>query len=293
MPKPSTGIVLHSSKFQSMSESKKFDEYRIHFRKLHSDMFNDAEANYAKKNELLEDILKANLEFTKGKKEKILKSLYTSLGESYHHFRIANKKVTKIEKDFKQSEIENEPSANVFIYTASSEQRILIESDKTSFNDSKAVANIIETALNRKFAKYRLALSITAEIEESEFWSLVNMYEGRITCIEFDFLYPNLPKSHTTITEELKEAFESIGAPKGSLQFQAEKNDTLKNINEDNEQIKNLNQAVSLQGQPVTIKVKNLKGKKKTGKQRKSISIEMSEKAFEKLLEFAKEIMKG
>lgn len=270
----------------------KFDEYRFHFRPYGSrDLFVDPEIQLRIKNTILQGILNNDLVFIHRRIR--LKYQHTDLGEGFHHFKIANKKFTKIEKDFQQTTIENEPSVNVFLWNDIDEQKVLIESDKTSFGESKVVAKILESGLNSRLAQTGLAVSINAEIEESEFWDLVKKYKGRITSLEFRLLYPNLPKSHSVISEELEEVFNAIGSTEGNLKLKAENGQTLRNLDENNEQISSLNTAASLQGMPITIRVEKERHSKKTGKTKKTVLIvEAITQDPKDLLKMAKKYLK-
>ncbi|HMJ68172.1 MAG TPA: hypothetical protein VK508_04730 [Cyclobacteriaceae bacterium] len=258
-----------------MDERLKFDEYRFHFRPLVTpDLFNSVESVddlMSNKTVILREILQSQITFTHRNRQ--LNYLYTDLGDDLHQFRIANVRTTKIEQDFEEVVIENEPSATLFLWNNPNEQKILIESDKTSFQESKVVGRLLERTLNERLKPHKLALSIKLEIEQSEFWQLVKKYEGKITEIEFNLLYPNLPKSHSVISEELEAVFKSINSPEGSVKFKSENGQALTNLVESNQQINSLNTAASLQGMPIVIKVKQEKGKKKTGKSRKSFTI--------------------
>jgi hypothetical protein len=270
----------------------KFDEYRFHFRPYGSrDLFIDPETQMNIKNTILQGVLNNSLTFNHRRVR--LKYQHTDLGEGFHHFRIANKKYTKIEKNFLRTNIENEPSANVFLWNDIDEQKILIESDKTSFGESKVVAKIIENSLNSRLAQEGLALSVNAEIEESEFWDLVNKYEGRIKSLEFQLLYPNLPKSHSVISEELEEVFKGIGSSEGNLKFKAEDGHTLRNLHESNRALSSLNTAASIQGMPITIRIEKERHVKKTGKSKKTVTIiEVIIQDPKELLKIAKKYLK-
>jgi hypothetical protein len=285
-------VVNLSTKCFSM-DGVKFDEYRLHFRpNAQTDIFINQSDVWERKNQLLEDVFRSEMVFHY--KNAILNYLHSSLAENLHHFRIANKKVTKLEKNFQRTDVENEPSSNIFILNTNSEQKLFIESDRTSFGDSKVAAKIFENAINRTIGNYGLKVFIKAEIQESEFWDLVKEFQGKITSVEFNLLYPNLPKSHTTISDELKEVFQSIGSIEGSIEFKSEKGEVLKNLNDSNEQISSLNNAASLQGMPITIRVKNERFKRKTGKTKKTVqTIDISGSDQGRLLEVARELFKN
>lgn len=268
----------------------KLDEYRLQFRPLRqTDLFLNPEEEWKRKNEILEGILTdttANFYY----RNKLLNHKHTRIKKYMHHFQIANKKIARLEQDFKRAEFDNEPSSNVFILNEKNEQKFFIESDRTSFGDSKILARIIENYINLNLRQNGLAVTINPEIEESEFWNLVEKYDGQIKSIEFHLAYPNLPKAHTTISDELKKVLNSVDAADGKFEIKAEKDKHL-NISKSNKEIESLNNASSLQGKPITIKLDRDRKFYKTGKMRKSREIiEISGSDPEELSRIAKEL---
>jgi len=252
----------------------KFDEYRFHFKPTQQvGLF--GQDGMAKKNEIFGEILKGEIIFTyKGRQLNFLKH---DLGKNKYYLRLANVRKTKLEKNFKSQYFDNEPSCNIFIWNDPKEQKILIESDKTSFNDSQVVAKILQKAFTPPLNSEDLQIDIRKEIQETEFWDLVKKYEGKIKEIEFNLIYPNLPAAHKNISDELKEASKMLKADESSIAFTAKDGGHLENVNEQNKYLNDLNSTASIQGAPITIKVKDYKSKIKTGKTTKSLEISDTE----------------
>lgn len=252
----------------------KFDEYRFHFKPTQQvSLF--GQDGMAKKNAIFGDILSGDIIFTyKGRQLNFIKH---DLGKNKYYIRLANVRKTKLEKNFKSEYFDNEPSCNIFIWNEPKEQKILIESDKTSFNDSQVVAKILQRALTPFLDLEDLQIDIRKEIQETEFWNLVKKYEGKIKEIEFNLIYPNLPAAHKNISDELKEASKILKADESSIGFTAKDGGHLENVNEQNKYLSDLNSAASIQGAPIIIKVKDYKSKIKTGKTTKSLEISDTE----------------
>lgn len=252
----------------------KFDEYRFHFKPTQQvSLF--GQDGMAKKNAIFGDILAGDIIFTyKGRQLNFIKH---DLGKNKYYIRLANVRKTKLEKNFKSEYFDNEPSCNIFIWNEPKEQKILIESDKTSFNDSQVVAKILQRALTPFLDLENLQIDIRKEIQETEFWNLVKKYEGKIKEIEFNLIYPNLPAAHKNISDELKEASKILKADESSIGFTAKDGGHLENVNEQNKYLSDLNSAASIQGAPIIIKVKDYKSKIKTGKTTKSLEISDTE----------------
>lgn len=251
----------------------KFDEYRFHFKPTQqASLFGQG---MTKKNEIFDEILKGGIIFTyKGRQLNFIKH---DLGKNKYYIRLANVRKTKLEKNFKSQYFDNEPSCNIFIWNDPQEQKILIESDKTSFNDSLVVAKILQKAFTPSLNSEDLHIDIRKEIQETEFWNLVKKYENKIKEIEFNLIYPNLPAAHKNISDELKEASKILKADESSIAFTAKDGGHLENVNEQNKYLSDLNTTASIQGAPITIKVKDYKSKIKTGKTTKSLEISDTE----------------
>jgi len=208
---------------------------------------------------------------------KELKFQKHELDNNIFHLRIANRRKTLVEKNFEPTYLVNEPSCNVFIWNDPAQQKVLIESDKKSFNDSMTVAEILNANLMPLVRTAGLEIDIRKEFQENEFWELVETHKDNIRMVKFDLLYPNLPDSHKDISEEIKEAAKLMHADKTSIAFEAKNNDVLTDIDKNNEHISALNKATSMQGSPISIKLKGIKKMTKTGKGIKSIYIEEAE----------------
>ena len=68
----------------------------------------------------------------------------------YYMFKIAQKKITKITKDFKNIQIENEPYVHVIINNNPEVQKIAISDNLDAFSSQEVVKNILKKIFQKR-----------------------------------------------------------------------------------------------------------------------------------------------
>lgn len=232
----------------------------------------DLEAQKAmdKKNIIFAEALKNAIFAYRNKRHNVQFIVSTS---DFFIFRISNPRKIKIEKSFKVIEETNEPSVYVIINNDKEVQRIALQQDPLAFSDTNVIASIITSTVRQVLQDAFLQISIRREYSRSEFWDIVKSNSDQITSIKFKFDYPNLPRVRSLIPEMLKDASARTRSSTTTLEFEAEKDETLY-IDENDRDIQELNNGAADCGSEVAIGIKGLKRKIRTGHTTKEIELD-------------------
>jgi len=203
-------------------------------------------------------------------RSKRLKYKIEYLEEHFILLRIANKKIVAIEKEFHRNEFESEPSCLVAIYNDPEIQVMAVESDKTSFGNSKTVIKLLQKALSKELQKASLRISIQAQYEESAFWQLVRKYDSKIDKLQFTFEHPNLPRVNKFLSDEIKKLSTGISSSRTTILFDAGIGGIL-DVDESNEELNLLVKASSSGAGPIKIRPKGSKRFETTAYNNRSI----------------------
>ena len=155
----------------------------------------DVKDSRARKQEILNDYLQymsdKNLPFVKGKKQ--YQQIVVWQEDGIWDLRIANNKKQKIEHEFIQKRIPDNPSCAVLIDNRKGVQTIAIQKLATSFTTPNILAKIMMETLNQYLVKKRLRINIAPRYDSHEFWDVVNNHPYKIKMVNFQFPFPNLP----------------------------------------------------------------------------------------------------
>ncbi|MEQ3057764.1 MAG: hypothetical protein ACLUER_12570 [Odoribacter splanchnicus] len=257
----------------------KFDIYTFQFSPIIEDgtlSFEDIEAERKRimenKNEFFEEVL-TSATFVHRSKSLPLVVEYSD--QDLKVIRIANIKTIEIERDFVKEWTENQPSCIVIIYNNAEVQRIAIEQKIEAFTDTKVVSSILNKTFNYKLRHYNLAIKINEEYNVQEFWNIASQYEKSIKKLRFEFNYPNLPRVTKNLNSALKNASEIVNSTRSAIEFNAEDEKTLQNINVNNKTINGLVKASAEGGTPIKMRVKGYKKYVETGNKAKTIEFDL------------------
>ncbi|MBP8934347.1 MAG: hypothetical protein KBG68_01425 [Prevotella sp.] len=175
----------------------------------------DVKDSRARKQEILNDYLQymsdKNLPFVKGKKQ--YQQIVVWQEDGIWDLRIANNKKQKIEHEFIQKRIPDNPSCAVLIDNRKGVQTIAIQKLATSFTTPNILAKIMMETLNQYLVKKRLRIDIAPRYDSHEFWDVVNNHPYKIKMVNFQFPFPNLPVISDLIGNIINTADDMNGAP--------------------------------------------------------------------------------
>ena len=175
----------------------------------------DVRNSRARKQEILNDYLQymsdKNLPFVKGKKQ--YQQIVVWQEDGIWDLRIANNKKQKIEHEFIQKRIPDNPSCAVLIDNRKGVQTIAIQKLSTSFSTPNSLAKIMMETLNQYLAKKRLRINIAPRYDPHDFWDVVNNHPYKIKMVHFQFPFPNLPVISDMIGNIINTADDMNGAP--------------------------------------------------------------------------------
>ena len=242
----------------------------------------DVDANFVRKNEILDDILSDNFSFVLRRQTYPHKVVFSE--NSIVVFQLAHSGSIMQENDFSRKKLPNSPSCFIIIDNRKNRQRIYIEDRTVAFQDPRFTASIIENTLNRQLKQYGLSLSLTGEFEPSEFWGFAKDHIGRIKMVRFSFPYPNLPRVTNQIDKAIVKAGLSVNSKETTLELKAGKNECL-DIKKSNKLLKNLVNASSESGSPIICSTGSKRKHVTIGKALRSLDIDMEEVLTSDLIE--------
>jgi hypothetical protein len=179
--------------------------------------------------------------------------------EEYYLLKIANKKTTKIVKDFESKTLENEPYVYVIINNNPAEQKILISQSIDAFSSHSTVKNILRTIFVKELKYYGLNIEIEQMFDVVNFWKLVAKHQHTLTMLNFKFIKPNLANISKTLPEDIRSFSESVNGHETNLVVKAPENGILENINTENEMVNGLVDYSAKGGGEIKLKLKNIR----------------------------------
>ncbi|MBL7729799.1 MAG: hypothetical protein JNM88_01365 [Chitinophagaceae bacterium] len=174
-------------------------------------------------------------------------------------FKIAQKKVTKITRNFKTSKIDNEPYSYVIINNDPSIQKIAISDNIEAFSHPDVIKNILKKTFQKDLDKYGLNIEIEQLFDEASFWKYANQYKHLITYLNFQFIKPNLANISSSLPEVFKKFTEDVNSHESNIKIKAPENGTLEGIDKSNKNIKGLVEYASKGAGNIKLKVKKLR----------------------------------
>ena len=187
-------------------------------------------------------------------------------------FQLANNTYQQIEEKFHVNKYPHHPSCIVIIDNRHDIQHIAIEDNSTAFSDTNVVAHILSITYAHFLKKYGLQIEIKRDFQESEFWSLVDRYPS-ITMVRFNFSYPNLPRTLSSINKMIAENSALTNSKNTTFEFKSDPSEQLV-LKKKNRKLSALTKASADSGHTITIKAKGIKHHIHTGTTFKTIEID-------------------
>lgn len=179
--------------------------------------------------------------------------------EEYYLFKIANKRTTKLTKNFSSQYIENEPYVYVIINNDPLEQKIAISENIEAFGSYATVQNILRKVFIKQLKAYGLNIEIEQMFNKVNFWKLADKHKYTLTMVNFRFIKPNLANISRALPQEIRRFSEKVNGHESNFIVKAPENGILENIDESNQMIKGLVDYSAEGGGSIKLKVKNVR----------------------------------
>jgi hypothetical protein len=173
--------------------------------------------------------------------------------------KIANKKITKIYKDFKSTPYPTEPFVYVLINNDPNVQKIAISENPSAFTKPNVAKNVFLTLINKELVHFGLNISIKNIFDKQDFWKIIKKYESKVTYIDFQFVRPNLANISKSLNETFKDFSSCVNSHESHLTLKAPPTGSLENLDKKNETLKGLTEYSANGGGNIKIKIKGYK----------------------------------
>lgn len=179
--------------------------------------------------------------------------------DEFYLFKVANKKITSITKNFKTTNIDNEPYVYVILNNNKKVQKIAISDNIEAFSSPDVVKNVLLKIFQRDLKKHGLNIQIEPLFHAGDFWEFAERYKSQITKVDFRFVKPNLAEISDTLPEAFKRFVDITNGHESNIILKAPKNGILENIDKSNNAVEGLVEYSSEGGGNIKMKVKNLR----------------------------------
>lgn len=187
---------------------------------------------------------------------------------------INTQKSLKREKpDFKQEKIDTWPHVVAIINNQPDVQIIAVSRNIRAFNSGDIVAKILQENLGRVLQQYLLSIQVEAIFEKSEFWHLVQEYQGRITSVNFELISPNMANISKALELDLARLNADTNSHRTDLKLNSSEGGALE-ISQKNPLVNSLVEYSSQGGGDIALKVKGIKKTIRTSKSVREITID-------------------
>lgn len=187
---------------------------------------------------------------------------------------INTQKSLKREKpDFEQERIDTWPHIVAIINNHPEVQIIAVSRNTRAFSSGAVVAKILQENLGRVLQRYLLTFQVEALFEKSEFWHLVDEYQGRITSVNFELISPNMANISKVLELDLGRLNADTNSHRTDLKLNSSEESALE-INQENPLVNSLVDYSSQGGGDIALKVKGIKKTIRTSKSVREISID-------------------
>ena len=259
------------------------------------DLFHDLSPNeiIARKNEFFAEALTA-LPNNLGRRDSETIVHISSISQDLFSIQLApSRPLTRETPNFQLEKIENWPHITAFILNSSEDQYLLIQDRASAFATTDTVANLIKRGTRHILEKTGLSLHIEPLFNKTYFWNLVEEYKNRITCLEFEFITPNMANISQTLANTLKTLGKDTNSVREELTLTSDAASSL-DISQNNPTIQGLVDYTSEGGGDITIKIKGIRKKFHTSKSTRDVylsGIELSAKP-EQIINILREALK-
>lgn len=235
------------------------------------DMFHDIQSDeiIKRKNEFFSGSLLELPNLKRRKSEIIVRVL--PLSTELISLQLApSRPLTRETTNFQLEKIENWPHITAFVLNSPEDQYLLIQDRISAFASTDTVANLVKRGTKHTLEKIGLTLHIEPLFNKAYFWGLVEEYRNRITCLEFEFITPNMSNISQTLANTLKDLGKDTNAVCEELTLSSDAASSL-DISQSNETILGLVEYTSEGGGDITLKVKGIRKKFHTSKSTREV----------------------
>ena len=195
--------------------------------------------------------------------------------KDYYLFKIAQKKNTTITKNFKNTNIPNEPYCYVIFNNDDSVQKIAISDNIDAFSKPDTVKNILKKVFKRDLENYGLNIEIEQMFDSINFWEYVKKYDDQITLVNFKFIKPNLANISKSLPTDFKEFADNVNSHESHIVIKAPEKGTLENITQQNLAVNGLVEYSANGAGSIKLKVKSIR--KQLNTKEKPLTLEVRE----------------
>lgn len=183
------------------------------------------------------------------------------------------KSIQREKEDFEKERIDTWPHVVVIINNNPEIQLIAVSKNYRAFASGAVVAKIVQENLDRVLQRYLLTVQVEALFEKSEFWHLIDEYQGRITSVNFELISPNMANISKALELDLAKLNADTNSHRTDLKLNSSEGSTLE-VTKDNDLLNSLVDYSSEGGGDIAVKVKGLKKTVRTSKSVREISID-------------------
>ena len=216
----------------------------------------------AKKNELFASALKIISVFSYARTNLIHK-IEAELGDFYLIRLGAERDLNRTRRDFVEEKIDNWPTIFIAINNDPNAQKIAIQVNRQVFSKTQTVAEVLQSNLNGILSSYGLRVYIKPNFEKSQFWELVEKYEGKIWQVDFELISPNMSRISENLQLDLRSLSKSTNTRTTHLQLNADEKSSL-TLSQEDKFVDSLVEYSSEGGGSISIRARGVKKKIQT-----------------------------
>lgn len=258
------------------------------------DLFHNLQPNeiIARKNEFFSESLGA-LPSIKHRDSEIIIQVSQIFQDLFSLQLAPSRPLTRETTNSQLEKIDNWPHITAYILNSPDDQYFLIQDRVSAFANTDTVANLVKRGTKHTLERFGLSLHIEPLFNKKYFWSLVEEYKNRITCLEFEFITPNMANISQTLAGTLKNLGKDTNAVREELTLSSDAASSL-DITQGNETIRGLVEYTSEGGGDITLKIKGIRKKFHTSKSTREVylsGLELSAKP-EQIISILREALK-
>ena len=229
------------------------------------------------KNDILKQIVSKKMEFQNGQANLVY--ICHSQSNNFIHAKLGKKssikKTLPSENDFVEEIETNYPNCHLLFNFSSDPntgQKIAFEYRAEIFKSPEAQLKALEKQINSELFSSGYAMSIHPIVDEKEFWTIVNSYQGKIEKLTFSYAVPNLFNLQNALSDDLKSSGEKYGITNTTIVL--ENKDGKLQVPSDDPFIAQSAEYTGKGGGEYKLKIKGLKSEISSGKNVKTKNFE-------------------
>jgi hypothetical protein len=168
--------------------------------------------------------------------------------------------------------VDNWPHIEAYVLNHPDDQLLIIQDRISAFANTDTVANIILRGTRNALDRIGLSLQIEPLFDEAYFWGLVELYQNKITWVEFEFITPNMANISKTLANTLKSLGKETNAVREQLTLRSDPASSL-DIAQENETIQGLVEYTSKGAGDIKLKIKGIRKRFQTSNSRREVHL--------------------